>query len=155
NDTPDQEIERPHETTHLFHPHCARRPGTAPRLRRDRPCDVSHRLPGCGLPARSPGGKPRRPARGSPRRPLGAPARPLGLLSTPLLRKAMKISPPLERLAFLAVLLAFANHGLSKDFTPEELTQRSIERRAVEAVLWGMPAVNYDLMRQTMLNVTD
>ena len=26
----------------------------------------------------------------------------------------------------------------------EELNRRSIERRAVEAVIWGMPAVNYE-----------
>ena len=30
-----------------------------------------------------------------------------------------------------------------------------MERRAVEAVIWGMPAVNYDLMLQEMLNKTD
>jgi hypothetical protein len=29
------------------------------------------------------------------------------------------------------------------------------ERRAVEAVIWGMPVVNYDLMRQEMLNKTN
>nr|WP_312862100.1 hypothetical protein [Rhizobium sp. P32RR-XVIII] len=29
-----------------------------------------------------------------------------------------------------------------------------MERRAVEAVVWGMPAVNYDLMRQEMLTKT-
>ena len=29
-----------------------------------------------------------------------------------------------------------------------------IERRAVEAVIWGMPAVNVDLMRQEMLTKT-
>lgn len=38
--------------------------------------------------------------------------------------------------------------------TADDLTQRSLERRAVEAVIWAMPAVNYDLMRQTMLSVT-
>jgi len=31
-------------------------------------------------------------------------------------------------------------------FTPGELNQRSLYRRAVEAVVWGMPAVNYDRM---------
>lgn len=30
----------------------------------------------------------------------------------------------------------------------DRLQQRMIERRAVEAVIWGMPAVNYDLMLQ-------
>ena len=36
--------------------------------------------------------------------------------------------------------------------TFQELTQRTIERRAVEAVIWGMPAVNFDLMYQAMVH---
>ena len=39
-------------------------------------------------------------------------------------------------------------------FSPEQLAERTIQRRAVEAVIWGMPAVNYDLMLQEMLNKT-
>jgi hypothetical protein len=35
-----------------------------------------------------------------------------------------------------------------------ELAARTVERRAVEAVIWGMPAVNYDLMLQEMLTKT-
>jgi hypothetical protein len=31
---------------------------------------------------------------------------------------------------------------------PAELEERTLHRRAVEAVIWGMPAVNYDLMYQ-------
>lgn len=38
--------------------------------------------------------------------------------------------------------------------SPDELARRTIERRAVEAVIWGMPAVNYDLMLQEMLTKT-
>jgi hypothetical protein len=37
---------------------------------------------------------------------------------------------------------------------PAQLAERALHRRAVEATIWGMPAVNYDLMRQTMLGVT-
>ena len=37
---------------------------------------------------------------------------------------------------------------------PVELAQRTLQRRAVEAVIWGMPAVNYDLMLQEMLGKT-
>lgn len=33
----------------------------------------------------------------------------------------------------------------------DRLQQRMIERRAVEAVIWGMPAVNYDLMLQEII----
>lgn len=36
---------------------------------------------------------------------------------------------------------------------PDELVQRAVERRALEAVIWGMPAVNFDLMYQAMLKV--
>ncbi|MET0507769.1 MAG: DUF1254 domain-containing protein, partial [Burkholderiaceae bacterium] len=34
--------------------------------------------------------------------------------------------------------------------TAAELAERSVHRRAVEAVIWGMPAVNTDLMYQAM-----
>ncbi len=36
-------------------------------------------------------------------------------------------------------------------FTPAQLAERALHRRAVEAVIWGMPAVNFDLMNQAML----
>ena len=35
-------------------------------------------------------------------------------------------------------------------FTPAELAERTLHRRAVEAVIWGMPAVNAELMFQAM-----
>src|SRR5580698_1110118 len=35
-----------------------------------------------------------------------------------------------------------------------QLAERTVHRRAVEAVIWGMPAVNYDLMLQEMLTKT-
>src|SRR5215510_542488 len=35
-----------------------------------------------------------------------------------------------------------------------DLARRSIERRAIEAVIWGMPAVDTDLMLQEMLTQT-
>lgn len=37
---------------------------------------------------------------------------------------------------------------------PGPIAARAVERRAVEAMIWGMPAVNYDLMRQEMLDTT-
>jgi hypothetical protein len=36
----------------------------------------------------------------------------------------------------------------------KDLARRKIERRAVEAAIWGIPAVNYDLMLQEMLSKT-
>ena len=35
--------------------------------------------------------------------------------------------------------------------SPSDLAERAIHRRAVEAVVWGMPAVNCDLMYQAMV----
>ncbi|MEJ1963514.1 MAG: DUF1254 domain-containing protein [Gammaproteobacteria bacterium] len=36
-------------------------------------------------------------------------------------------------------------------FSAAELAERTLHRRAVEAVIWGIPAVNYDLMFQSMV----
>lgn len=36
----------------------------------------------------------------------------------------------------------------AQTFSPDELQRRAMERRAVEAVIWGMPAVNYERMVQ-------
>jgi hypothetical protein len=46
---------------------------------------------------------------------------------------------------------AFAALALHDHPSPEDLASRMIERRAVEAVIWGMPAVNYNLMYQEMV----
>ena len=43
---------------------------------------------------------------------------------------------------------------LDSPFTQAQLAERMLHRRAVEAVIWGMPAVNYDLMLQEMLAKT-
>ena len=36
-------------------------------------------------------------------------------------------------------------------FTVSQLAERTLHRRAVEVVIWGMPAVNYDLLYQAMV----
>jgi hypothetical protein len=36
-------------------------------------------------------------------------------------------------------------------FTRVELAERTLHRRAVESVVWGTPAVNFDLMYQAMV----
>jgi hypothetical protein len=36
-------------------------------------------------------------------------------------------------------------------FSSEYLARRTVERRAVEAVIWGSPAVNFDVMREAMV----
>lgn len=43
---------------------------------------------------------------------------------------------------------AVAASANAQNFTSEDLARRTIERRAVEAVIWGMPLVNTDAMRQ-------
>jgi hypothetical protein len=38
------------------------------------------------------------------------------------------------------------------NFSANDLAQRTIQRRAVEAVIWGIPAVNFDRMYQAMVH---
>src|ERR1700734_2696976 len=56
-------------------------------------------------------------------------------------------------IALLAAICATTS-AHAQTFSADELARRTIERRAVEAVSWGMPAVNYDLMLQEMLTKT-
>jgi len=56
-------------------------------------------------------------------------------------------------LAAVALMLAAAP-AQAQTPSAEELANRTIHRRAVEAVIWGMPAVNTDLMLQEMLTKT-
>jgi hypothetical protein len=61
----------------------------------------------------------------------------------------------LKFISFAILASAWAAPAPAQNFSAEDLTLRTIERRAVEAVIWGMPAVNTDLMLQEMLNKTD
>src|SRR4029077_11633414 len=55
---------------------------------------------------------------------------------------------------FAAVSLIWAAVSAdAQQFSASDLTRRIVERRAIEAVIWGMPAVNYDLMLQEMLRL--
>ena len=40
-----------------------------------------------------------------------------------------------------------------QDFSLEQLTERMLHRRAVQAVIWGMPAVNFELLRQATSSI--
>jgi hypothetical protein len=52
----------------------------------------------------------------------------------------------------IAILWAIVAPALlAQDSSKDDLTRRTIERRAAEAVIWGMPAVNFDLMHQAMV----
>ncbi|CDZ68140.1 Hypothetical protein, partial CDS, partial [Neorhizobium galegae bv. orientalis] len=59
----------------------------------------------------------------------------------------------MRRLVAIAVAW-IAMTTVATAFSREELESRTVERRAVEAVIWGIPAVNYDLMLQEMLSKT-
>jgi hypothetical protein len=41
----------------------------------------------------------------------------------------------------------------AQQFSADEIAHRTVERHTIEAVVWGMPAVNYDLMLQEMLKL--
>jgi hypothetical protein len=53
-------------------------------------------------------------------------------------------------IATLALICAIASPR-AQNLSGEDLAGRTIERRAVETVIWGMPAVNTDLMLQAMI----
>jgi hypothetical protein len=55
-------------------------------------------------------------------------------------------------LATVALMCA-ATSALGQEFPAGELASRAIERRAIEAIIWGMPAVNTELMYQAMLKL--
>jgi hypothetical protein len=56
-------------------------------------------------------------------------------------------------LTVLALTLSVVTAN-AQSFSTDDLNRRNVERRAVEAVIWGMSAVNTDLMRQEMLTKT-
>jgi hypothetical protein len=58
-----------------------------------------------------------------------------------------------KKAIFLSLILVCTSMAAQAQLSAEDLARRMIERRAVEAVIWGMPAVNYDLMNQQMLKL--
>ena len=48
-------------------------------------------------------------------------------------------------------LICAAMSANAQNYSADDLARRAIERRAVEAVIWGMPAVNFDLMLQAVI----
>ena len=74
----------------------------------------------------------------------------------PAVRRALRLFTILMGIALgISVLLVGLVNAAGTENRPASTTQslsdRAIERRAVEAVVWGMPAVNYDLMLQQMI----
>ena len=60
-----------------------------------------------------------------------------------------------KKLLSASALLLMTVPTLAQTLSTDDLNRRMIEHRAVEAVIWGMPAVNYDLMLQEMLGKTE
>ena len=58
------------------------------------------------------------------------------------------------RTILVALAVIHAAIAQAQTVSTEDLNRRAIERRAAELVIWGMPAVNFDLMLQEMLNKT-
>jgi hypothetical protein len=58
----------------------------------------------------------------------------------------------MRRSLLAAMMLTFtAAQALAGAYSPDELARRSQERRAVETVIWGTPAVNTELMYDQMV----
>jgi hypothetical protein len=51
----------------------------------------------------------------------------------------------------LWAMLGLATAAPAQTLSAQDLARRTTERRAIEAVVWGMPAVNLDLMLQAMI----
>ena len=50
--------------------------------------------------------------------------------------------------SIVALAPARAQQTTAQQFSAEELTSRTLSRRAVDAAIWGMPIVSFDAMRQ-------
>jgi len=62
--------------------------------------------------------------------------------------KTKTMKPIRNTLALLAITLASLPSIQAETFTSAELNRRTVERRAVDAVIWGAPVVTLDMMRQ-------
>ncbi len=54
----------------------------------------------------------------------------------------------------IMIALVSAAPTIAQSISSEEIANRAIHRRGVEAVIWGMPVVNFDLMYQAMVRET-
>jgi hypothetical protein len=55
-----------------------------------------------------------------------------------------------RRVLALFALISGSVSASAQVFTPEEISRRTVERRAVEAVIWGMPAVSMAAFRASL-----
>ncbi|WP_201313105.1 DUF1254 domain-containing protein [Dyella sp. EPa41] len=54
----------------------------------------------------------------------------------------------------LTLMIGLSLAGMAQAATPSQANETLLQSRAAQATIWGMPAVNYDLMRQQMLTKT-
>src|SRR5689334_17331310 len=79
--------------------------------------------------------------------------RPAGTGIRPDLEAGRLRGGQVKRFIFVALLLA-GGFAQAQIFPPTEANAKLVHERAVEAFLWGLPAVNTDLMLQQMLSKT-
>ena len=60
----------------------------------------------------------------------------------------------MNRALLATIALIGAPFAYAQDLSSDDLARRTVERRAVEAVIWGMPAVNFNLMYRAMVRET-
>jgi hypothetical protein len=65
-------------------------------------------------------------------------------------RRLFKFRVLLRTIGILLATAAIAAVAQAQTLSTEDVARRAVERRAVEAVIWGMPAVNTELMFQAM-----
>ena len=59
----------------------------------------------------------------------------------------------MRKIVFAALgLIGVTITASAQNFSADDLARRTLERRAVEAVIWGIPAVNFDLMLQAAIS---
>jgi len=78
----------------------------------------------------------------------------LGKLDAQLFCAQARRRPMRKALISAFMLVSTAVSLYAQTSSPNDLNRRIVERRAFEAVVWGMPVVNYDLMVQEMLSKT-
>ena len=58
----------------------------------------------------------------------------------------------MKNVVLATILVCAATSAHAQDFSANKLARRTVERRAIEAVNWGIPAVNDDRMYQAIVN---
>jgi hypothetical protein len=71
--------------------------------------------------------------------------------ATTIVMGTSKQGEDMKKIVAVLALLYSTTFAQAQTLTSHDVARRSVERRAIEAVNWGMPAVNFDLMLQAMI----